>query len=124
MKGYRNDDLSIDVEQDAEAVRLLWRGKSRARDPAATLDPFFEQAGADAQAKQLRLVFALNALEYVNSATLAALIKAITRLRVRKVPVEITYDADVGWQWRSAEALRVLEDEDGMVRFTATKTKG
>lgn len=113
MGPYAEGDLRIDVEAEAGALRLLWRGKSNARDPGATLSPFFETIAAEAARAGVMVEMRLHELEYFNSSTLAAIIRAIRRFRERAIRIRIAYPQS-GWQRRSCEALRVLEG-DGML---------
>lgn len=110
MERYAEGDLRIDVEAAPGMLRLLWRGKSNARDPGATLHPFFETIAVEASAAESVVEMRLHELEYFNSSTLAAIIRAVRRFREQRTRVRITY-LESSWQRRSCEALRVLEGD-------------
>src|SRR5262245_2799056 len=115
MDEYVEGDLRIACKKQAGSLRLLWSGKSNARDPAATLQPFFEKVAQEAQGEKLTSVeIRLNDLEYFNSSTLAAIIRGIRHFRQSELRVAIAYKESSGWQRRSCEALRILES-DGVV---------
>ena len=116
MEKYAEGDLAIDVAREGGIIRLKWRGKSNARDPGATLHPFLDGVAAAAKADGAVVEMRLNDLEYFNSSTLAALIRAIRRFREQSTKIVISYQESAGWQRRSCEALRVLES-DGVVEI-------
>ena len=115
MERYVEGDLSIEVTKESDAYRLAWRGKSSARDPGATLHPFFERVAGAAKDANIGVELRLNELEYFNSSTLAAIIRAIRKFRAQGTHVVVSYAQASGWQRRSCEALRVLED-DGVMK--------
>ncbi len=112
MEGYAEGDLRIDVETIGDVVRLAWKGKSSARDPGRTLRPFFEEVAKEAAARNATIEMRLNALEYFNSSTLAAIIRSVWRFCDQNTHVRITYRDACGWQRRSGDALRVLETDE------------
>lgn len=116
MDTYAEGDLKIDVAPEPGTTRLVWRGKGNARDPGATLHPFFATVAARAKASGTLVELRLNDLEYFNSSTLAAIIRGIRRFRDDGTRVRITYASTSGWQRRSCDALRVLE-ADGAVEI-------
>lgn len=116
MERYAEGDLKIDVEEQGDRLKLHWRGKSNARDPGATLHPFFERVADAATSRKVGVELRLNELEYFNSSTLAAIIRVIRRLREQNTRVTISYQESSGWQRRSCDALRMLEG-DGVVEI-------
>ncbi len=119
MESFHEGQLRIDVEAREDALVLHWRGKSNARDPDALLRPFLErvaeEAGRSGQVVELRL----DGLDYFNSSTIAALIRALRRFRAQQTRVRVTYPED-GWQRRSLEALRLLLEQDALVDMPGT----
>lgn len=116
MAKYAEGDLQIDVDRSGQSILLAWRGKSNARDPGATLHPFLDTIAAAARADGASVEIRLNELEYFNSSTLAAIIRAIRKFREQNTRILISYQESAGWQRRSCEALRVLE-ADGIVEI-------
>lgn len=110
MDTYAEGDLKIDVAPEPGTTRLVWRGKGNARDPGATLHPFFATVAARAKASGTLVELRLNDLEYFNSSTLAAIIRMIRRLREQNTKTRILYE-ESSWQRRSFEALRSLARE-------------
>lgn len=116
MEKYAEGDLSIEVADTEALLSLKWLGKSNARDPGATLHPYLDKIATAAKANGATVEMRLNELEYFNSSTLAALIRAIRRFREQGTKVVVSYQESAGWQRRSCEALRVLES-DGVVEI-------
>jgi len=115
MDNYLKDELEIGVSESANRIRLAWKGKSSARDPGMTLLPFFDEVIDRARRSNSQVDVDLRALEYFNSATLAAIIRALQRSKRAGVKVVVMFDGGVGWQARSCDALKVLEDAEGML---------
>lgn len=115
MRRYDHDELVIDVSEEGDTIHLRWRGKSHSRNPGLNLRPFIEEVALSTgpgRCVELRL----HELEYLNSPTLMALIRAIRRFRDRSARVVVSYLESVEWQQLSCEALRVLE-MDGFVHI-------
>src|SRR5687768_7346255 len=103
--------LSIDVRAvDGPArLELTWRGKSNDRYPAKLLAPFFGEVLAAAQRESRLVELRFDALEHFNSSTVGALIELIQRAREAKVRLIVGYDAQIGWQRLSFDALKVFD---------------
>ncbi len=117
MESFSAGDLTIDVDETDDLVRLVWRGKSNARNPSLLLQPFFAQAleVADAGPRGRRAVaLELEGLAHFNSSTISSLIQLIHTCRGRGSKLTITFDGRVKWQKLSFEALRVLAKSDGL----------
>jgi len=111
MESYNEGSLRIDVEERENMLVLHFHGKSAARDPDASLRPFFERVADEASRGAAVVELRLDALDYFNSSTIAAMIRAIRRFRVQRTHVRVTYP-EQGWQKRSLDALRVLLEQD------------
>ena len=112
---FSDGDLRIERVVAGDTVRLVWSGKSNARDPGAALQPYFESIAQGAQG-HAAVELALGALEYFNSSTLTAIIRGIRHFRLQNLRVIVSYRQSSGWQRRSCEALRILES-DGVVEI-------
>lgn len=113
---YVEGALRIEIDPQPHTLVLLWRGTSSARDPDATLRPFFESVAEEARRTGRGVEMRLHALEYFNSSTLASIIRAIGRLRAQDSKVRVAHAAD-NWQVRSLEALRLLLTHDDHVEI-------
>ncbi|RYE92066.1 MAG: hypothetical protein EOO75_07505 [Myxococcales bacterium] len=111
-------DLKIQVVQRAPAtLELLWTGKSNARNPTATLQPYFSQALAVAAEQKHALELHFEKLEHFNSSTITAIIQLIQEARTKGVKLTIVFDHGVKWQKLSFDALRVFSKGDGLLEF-------
>jgi hypothetical protein len=107
----RAGELHIDSSADSECLRLVWRGRSAARDPREVLIPYFEQAIEVARRSGTPVEMNFEGLDYFNSSTIAALIDAIRIGGEHRVPMVMVYKQDVRWQRVSFDALRMFTHE-------------
>jgi hypothetical protein len=114
-------DLKIQVVQRAPALlELLWTGKSNARNPTATLQPYFSQVLAVATEQKTALELHFEKLEHFNSSTITAIIQLIQEARTKSVKLTIVFDHAVKWQKLSFDALRVFSKGDGLLEFKSS----
>lgn len=113
MTAYADKEMTIEVEAQSGTIRLAWRGRSNARDPGASLHPFFEAVADEAARTGAQIEMRLHDLEYFNSSTLAAIVRALRRFREQNTRVLVS-DRESGWRRRSINVLRVLE-RDGVL---------
>jgi hypothetical protein len=114
MDPFSEGDLTIDVRESPDEVRLVWRGKSNARNPSLLLQPFFGRVLELSLEPKRTLQLELERLEHFNSSTISALIQLVHACRAKGVRLGITFDGRVKWQKLSFEALRVLAKPDGL----------
>lgn len=114
MEAYVGGSLRIDVERvGGDVLRLCWRGKGTARDPSVTLLPFFEAVAGSARRAGARVEMSLENLEYFNTPTLTAILRAIRLFQRIGTHLRITHLAS-GWQSRACEALQMLGVESAV----------
>ena len=111
LQELRSGELRIDSKADPECLRMVWYGRSAARDPRAVLVPYFEQAIAVASQSGTPVEMHFEGLDYFNSSTIAALIDAIRLGAEHRVPMVMFYKEDVRWQRMSFDALRMFTRE-------------
>ncbi len=120
MNDFTEGTFSIRVRASDGVVRLAWSGKSTSRYPDRTLTPYLEEVIAEAHRARQSLEIDLSAVEYVNSSTIAAIIRALGSSKLRRVHVVVKYDTSVASQKRNFDALRVLEDPELFISFRST----
>lgn len=91
-------DLILRTEATGEAVVVHWLGRSTSAAPGDAIVPVLVAAAEQAAAAQLRLVFAFEALEFFNSATITVLLRTIRALRGKSVSLTLRYDDAKRWQ--------------------------
>jgi hypothetical protein len=111
LQELRSGELRIDSQVDPECLRLVWHGRSAARDPRSVLVPYFELAIEVARRSGTAVQMHFEGLEYFNSSTIAALIDAIRLGAEHRVPMVMIYKENVRWQRMSFDALRMFTRE-------------
>jgi hypothetical protein len=117
------DSLSIVTQLgDGRApIELVWRGKSRDRQPSRIVRPVVGDALARAAERGVALELRFDELEYFNSATVMAIIQVIHDARSRGVRLRLSYDDRLEWQRMSFEPMRVFATDDLLeIRSTAS----
>jgi hypothetical protein len=120
----RIEGLSIDPAEveagDHTYIRLTWKGQSRPRNATASLLSYFRSVlEAAASLGRLAVEMHFEEMEYLNSVTVAALIKVIEEARRRQVPLVFVYDRQVKWQELNFRALRLFVTGDRLFRIRA-----
>ncbi|HLM76596.1 MAG TPA: hypothetical protein VK459_28030 [Polyangiaceae bacterium] len=121
MESLTSGELSIDVAETSSPprIQLFWKGRSREREPRATLLPFFAAALARAVAHQAALELHFKGLDYWSSSTITCVIHLIQDARGQGVKVVLLYNPSHKWQKLSFEALRALAKNDGLLEIRA-----
>lgn len=114
MHDFSFDALTIEAQSRDGLVRLVWRGKSRDRQPVAVLAPYLKNAVGAAAETGKRLELCFQEIEYFNSGTVMAIVQAIHAARARGVALRIVYKSDAEWQRLSFDALRVFARDGGV----------
>ena len=110
------DGLSIRPATEGRSLRFTWTGRSTARDPGASLVPYF--LGALYQvAAGTTIEMDFQAVEYFNSSTIGSLIYLVEEARRQSVPLVFVYDRRLKWQELSFAPLRVLRDQSGLFQL-------
>jgi hypothetical protein len=119
MQDLLAGDLTVAVSELAGGLRLDWKGKSNAREPAKVLAPFFVEVAKRAATLGAKPAVELHfeALEHFNSSTITALIQFIQTSRARGLQLIIVFDAAQKWQRLSFDALRIFDKGDGLLIF-------
>lgn len=116
MTGFEHEDLVIDVARDETAVvRLDWKGKSNAREPAKVLAPFFDSVLDEAATGKHTVEMHFEDIDHFNSSTITAIIQLIQRARKTETPLVIVFDPGLKWQKLSFDALKVFQKPDGLL---------
>ena len=117
----RLGELEIQVS-GAKPTRVVFKGKSNHRDPAAVLRPLFGDIIEQVNEPGAVLELHFENLEFFNSSTITSVIHFIKELRSRRVTTRVTYDASHKWQKVFFDALGMLQKTDGFLQITAVST--
>lgn len=113
---YVQGELTLELHELPNELRLTWSGKSADREPSRFLVPVLTEALERARAAGLPLILDFTALEYMNSSTFTPVVKALDEARRRSVPVVLEYSLARKWQALSFSALRTFETLDGRIK--------
>lgn len=121
MESLTSGELRIDVAETSapRCVKLFWKGRSREREPRATLLPFFTAVLARAAHQGAALELHFRGLDYWSSSTITCVIHLIQDARGLGVKVVLLYNPTHKWQKLSFEALRALAKSDGLLEIRA-----
>ena len=106
-KSFKSGELAIGVELTMSMLKLSWRGRSVARDPAEVLKPFFETLGAHFD-KQRDVELDFREFEYMNSSTLKPILAFVQTASGAVRSVQVKYDAKKNWQRLSFKLLQAV----------------
>ncbi len=116
VKDFVQGELTLELVETPNELRLTWRGKSADRDPTRFLVPVLSEALTRAREAGMPLVMDFSALDYMNSSTFTPVVKALDESRRLSVPVVLEYSLARKWQALSFSALRTFETLDGRVK--------
>jgi hypothetical protein len=116
-----SDGLTIEEVDDSTndaAIRLVWKGRSSARNPSDLLVPYFQGIFTTAVDRgRVTVEMHFERMEHFNSSTVGALIYLIQDARGRQVPLVFVYDQKLKWQKLSFDAMRVFVKSDGLLQM-------
>jgi len=115
-----SEGLTLEVRHE-EDITVTWRGRSTARDPSRFLLPILMRLVEDAAANGHSLVLDFRALDYLNSSTLAPLVRILDAARRGTASVVVQYSRPRKWQTLSFTALEVFQTTDGRVVVQGTQ---
>jgi hypothetical protein len=124
VKAFSSGELRIEVlAVSVTRFRLDWRGRSASRDPGVDLQPWLSDVRTEARNAQASIEMHFEALEYFNSSTVAVLVDFVRAASSDKVPVSISYSAEVRWQRLSFQALQVFSLMDQRIKVAPIATQ-
>jgi hypothetical protein len=116
-QSYENAQLSLDVYEEAESIKIRLLGKSILRDPTVFILPILQQTVEDAKKKNKRTIIDFTDLKYMNSSTLTPIIKILERIRIESGKVTLKYKKSLKWQDVSFSALIIFQTKDRRIEI-------
>jgi hypothetical protein len=116
VKRWLRGELTLELLQSPQELRLRWLGKSTEREPGHFLVPILAEAFETARDAGTQLVLDFTDLDYMNSSTFTPVVKALDHSRRLAVPVILEYSLSRKWQALSFSALRTFETLDGRIK--------
>lgn len=106
MDDLRHDDLTIRIEQSSAQVKVVWQGISDARDPGTHLSPYLDKLVEGVSGAEVIVDFC--AMEYMNSATIAPILRFVRALEKVSSKVIVIYDQSKTFQRTTFSAIKAL----------------
>jgi hypothetical protein len=95
VRTYEREGLSIEVIRGPTSTAVAWRGISDSRTPANFLSPIIQELTELLKGQKVTVDF--TSLEYINSATVAPLIRLVRALDVVCEDVHVLFSG-IDWQ--------------------------
>jgi hypothetical protein len=114
---YSNKELQLDVRHEDAAIRIVWTGRSTARDPVAFIGPVLSEALARSAESGHELVLDFRGLEYMNSSTITPVIRILNEAKKGRSKLVVVYQRAAKWQELSFSALTIFETEDKRIEI-------
>jgi len=116
-KTYSNKELQLQVSYEADATKIVWSGRSTARDPVSFIGPLLTEALLRTPEGEKEIVLDFRALEYMNSSTITPLIRLLHEAKKSRHRVVVLYSKAAKWQELSFSALTIFETEDKRIEI-------
>jgi len=114
---YTSNLLTIEVEENEEAINVKWLGKSIDRTPGAFITPILNKALEKSAGTTKEIVLNFLDLKFMNSSTVAPLVKILDRAKRGDNRVTILYHKNLNWQDLSFSALIVFQTKDQRIQI-------
>ncbi|TAL37020.1 MAG: hypothetical protein EPN93_06215 [Spirochaetes bacterium] len=116
-ENYTENMLTIEVEESEEVINIKLLGKSIDRTPGAFITPILNRALEKSSADKKELVLNFLDLKFMNSSTVAPLVKILDRAKRGDNRVTILYHKNLNWQELSFSALIVFQTRDQRIQI-------
>lgn len=114
---FTNDQLKIEVRENADSMDIRWMGKSVTRKPAQFITPLLVYVLNKSSDQQKRVILDFRNLDYMNSSTITPIIKILERAKRGATQITVLYEKAKKWQDLSFSALGIFQTKDGRVRI-------
>lgn len=124
MRSLERDELTIHASQPSpDSLRLDWRGRSAFRRPEEIFGPYLDAVLVRARDRSADIEMHFEDLDYLNSSTVAVLVRFLRQVRGEGLGISFMYRANVRWQRLSFDALRVFQHLDPRVRVVSVSDR-
>ena len=106
MDDLRLQDLEIRVQRDGDRVTVSWHGISDGPNPGAELSPYLEGLVHASAGAHVEIDF--TGMDYMNSATIAPIIRFIRALNDVCSKVSVFYDETRNFQRTTFSAIKAM----------------
>lgn len=114
---FQQNSLTLELNDDADAVSLVWSGRSTVREPGAFIVPVLARALELGRSSDKPLVLDFRAMAYMNSSTITPIIRLLGKATRTVNKVRVVYRKDLKWQELSFTALEVFQTPDQRIEI-------
>ena len=109
--------LTLELHDEATAIRVVWSGRSTAREPGKFILPILFKAIEKGVRQNKEVVIDFERLNYLNSSTITPVIRILDQAKRGDAKVVIVYNKSLKWQALSFAALQVFQTTDGRIEI-------
>jgi hypothetical protein len=114
---YKSNLLTLIVDEDENSIVIKWMGKSADRTPGIFINPILNEALEKSASSSKELVMNFTELEFLNSSTVAPIVKILDRTKRGNNKLTIEYSKSLNWQELSFSALIVFQTKDNRIQI-------
>ena len=120
-KTFKNEFLTLELDEMESGYKLQWLGKSVEREPGKFLNPLLSNLLMEGKKNNKRITVIFNGLSYMNSSTIMTISKFLEKGKDGNSQITICYDGERRWQKMSFNALKIFQTNDGKIIFEGNK---
>jgi len=114
---YKSNLLSLIINEDENSIVIKWMGKSADRTPGIFINPILNEALEKSSNNNKELIMNFTELEFLNSSTVAPIVKILDRTKRGTNKLTIEYSKSLNWQELSFSALIVFQTKDNRIQI-------
>jgi len=114
---HKSNLLTIEEESDDSTISLKWIGKSADRTPGLFINPILTAVLNRSEADGREIVLDFRELEFMNSSSIAPIVKTLDRAKRGNTKMTIRYNKNLNWQELSFSALVVFQTKDNRIKI-------
>ena len=116
-KTYTKNLLTIEILEDDNGIRAVWRGKSIEREPSEFIAPILNGIIKSSNYKNKLVELDFQKLTYMNSSTITPIIKVLERAKRGTAQITVLFDKTLKWQDLNFSALSIFETKDSRIKI-------
>ncbi len=117
LQVHTSNLLTIEVEETDDSIIIKWTGKSADRTPGTFINPILNDALVKSDEEKKELILDFQNLEFMNSSSIAPIVKILDRAKRGESRITITYRRSLNWQELSFSALIVFQTKDNRIQI-------
>ena len=116
-KTYTSNLLTIEILEDDNSIRAIWRGRSIEREPAGFIAPILNGIIKSSNYNNKMVELDFQELTYMNSSTITPIIKVLERAKRGTAQITVLFDKTLKWQDLNFSALFIFETQDNRIKI-------